>query len=210
MRVACLAGLLLGAGVVHADPAAPSARGPAAVGEAPAEGEAEAKPERKSELTVAFSGGALVPQGAMGADNNPGLDVWGRIGWLTPSGLGLVMNVEYAPLRRDPATVPEDEVVDSHLFAATAGPRFTLGREMVRVWIAGGAGVVVERTATTAADLSSQVDVESALGVSGGGGFDFCFFGSGGVTLAGAYTRGLSSGAEQEYLSVNAGLVFVY
>jgi hypothetical protein len=173
------------------------------------EDETEVK-ERRSELTVAFSGGALVPQGEMGVETNPGLDVVGRVGWLTPSGIGLVMNLEYAPLRRDPGTVADDEVVDAHLFAATAGPRFTLGRDIFRVWLAGGAGVVVERTSTTGSDMSSQVEVESALGVSGGGGLDFCFFGSGGITVAGAYTRGLSSGAEQEYVSVNAGLVFVY
>ena len=39
---------------------------------------------------------------------------------------------------------------------------------------------------------------------------DVYFLGSGGVTLAGAYTRGMSKGAEQQYVSVNAGLVFVY
>jgi hypothetical protein len=162
-----------------------------------------------AQFTFAFAGGALFPQGSMMRETQPGLDVWGRVGWITPSGLGLVMHVEYAPLRRS-AESAADEVVDAHLFAATAGPRFTLGRHLVRVWLAGGAGIVVERVHTTQADQSSVVAVESALGVSGGGGLDLCFFGSGGITLAGAYTRGLTSGAEQDYVSVNAGLVFVY
>jgi hypothetical protein len=132
------------------------------------------------------------------------------VGWITPSGLGLVMHLEYAPLRRSAESVGPDEVVDAHLFAATAGPRFTLGRRLLRAWLAGGAGIVVERVETTSADASSVVQVDSVLGVSGGGGVDLYFLGSGGVTVAGAYTRGLSSGAEQQYLSVNAGLVFVY
>lgn len=195
-----LAGLETGGTAARADEPASS------------EEEPEAKNEKqpKHELTVAFSGGALVPQGSMGAQTNTGLDVWGRVGWLTPSGIGLVMNVEYAPLRRAPEGGSTDEVVDSHLFAATAGPRFTIGREMLRAWLAGGAGVVVERTATSSPAASSKVEVDSVLGVSGGGGLDICFFGSGGVTVAGAYTKGLSSGAEQQYVSVNAGLVFVY
>jgi hypothetical protein len=193
----------------HANVPAPGSGSGVSSADPEATPEGEANPPR-SQFTLAFAGGALVPQGAMGAQTDPGLDVWGRLGWLTPSGLGLVMNVEFAPLRRTPGTTTGDEVVDSQLFAATAGPRFTLGRDVVRVWIAGGAGVVVERTAVTAADLSSEVDVEGVFGVSGGGGLDLCFFGAGGITLAGAYTRGVSGGAETEYVSVNAGLVFVY
>lgn len=173
----------------------------------PAAAEEEAP---RSQFTIAFAGGALVPQGAMGGEIEPGLDVWGRVGWITPSGLGVVMHLEYAPLRPAPQTVAPDAVVDAHLFAATAGPRFTLGRHLLRAWLAGGAGVVVQRVQTTSADLSKVTVVDTVLGVSGGGGLDVYFLGSGGVTLAGAYTRGMSSGAEQQYVSVNAGLVFVY
>jgi len=166
--------------------------------------------QRGSELTVAFAGGALVPRGEMEQQTEAGLDVWGRVGWVTPSGLGLVVHLEYAPLRRGPEEGQPDEVVEAHLFAATAGPRFTIGRDIIRVWLSGSAGVVVERISTTTADLPPVVEVDSALGVSGGGGLDLCFFDAGGLTLAGAYTQGISSGASQKYVSLNAGVVFVY
>src|SRR6185503_15574893 len=95
-----------------------------------AEGEPEPAPQKKSSFSLAFAGGALVPTGSMEAENQPGLDVWGRVGWSAPSGIGLVMHLEYAPLRRDPESQPRDEVIDAHLFAATAGPRVTIGRDV--------------------------------------------------------------------------------
>jgi hypothetical protein len=168
------------------------------------------KKARGSEVTFAFAGGALVPQGSMEEQTQAGLDVWGRIGWATSSGLGLAVHLEYAPLRRDLEGAPRNEVVDAHLFAATAGPRFQIGRNLVRVWVAGSAGVVVERVATTIASAPTVVEVESSLGVSGGGGLDLNLFGSGGLTLAGAYTQGISTGASQKYVSLNAGVMFVY
>jgi hypothetical protein len=206
---------LVGTGVAATAAAQKPAPKPAPPSDPDADGDDAGKLEPEevaphAQFTFAFAGGALFPQGSMTRETQPGLDVWGRVGWTTPSGLGLVMHLEYAPLRRSNESAATDEVVDAHLFAATAGPRYTLGRHLVRVWLAGGAGIVVERVQTTQADQSSVVAVESALGVSGGGGLDLCFLGSGGITLAGAYTRGLSSGAEQDYVSVNAGLVFVY
>jgi hypothetical protein len=172
--------------------------------------EPEDEPVRKrgNEVTISFAGGALVPRGDMEQQTEAGLDVWGRVGWITPSGLGLVLHLEYAPLRRD--VEAPDDVVEAHLFAATAGPRFTIGRDLIRVWLAGSAGVVIERVTTTTADLPSVVEVDTELGVSGGGGLDLCFFGAGGVTFAGAYTQAVSSGAIQRYVSLNAGVVFVY
>ena len=181
---------------------------PALAQEEPLDPDEEPVRKRGSELTVAFAGGALVPRGEMEEQTEAGLDVWGRVGWITPSGLGLVVHLEYAPLRRDVET--PDEVIEAHLFAATAGPRFTIGRDLIRVWLAGSAGVVVERVTTTSPDVPSVVEVDTELGVSGGGGLDFCFFGSGGLTLAGAYTQAVSSGASQRYVSLNAGVVFVY
>jgi hypothetical protein len=204
--LAALTLLLAPAAAIAADPPADEAE--LLPGDDPA---AEAaRDEDGAHFMIAFAGGALLPQGAMEADIEPGLDVWGRFGWITPSGIGVVVHVEYAPLRHTPGSPAVDEVIEAHLFSATAGPRFTLGRRTVRLWISGGAGVMVERTSTTASDQPAQSLTESGLGLSGGGGVDLCFFGSGGITLAGAYTRGVTSGAEQEYVSLNAGLVFVY
>jgi hypothetical protein len=157
-----------------------------------------------SHFTVALAGGALVPQGEMAQDTNAGLDVWGRFGWTAANGLGLVMNLEYAPLRRAAAGSPETDAIDSQIFGAHAAPRLTLGHHAVRFWLAPGAGVVVDRTATATA-----VKVDTAFTLAGQGGFDFFFFENGGLTLAGGYTRALSSATSYEYVSVNAGLMFL-
>jgi hypothetical protein len=138
--------------------------------------------------SVAFAGGALLPQGAMAIATQVGLEVGARFGWSAPSGLGLQLGVDFAPLRR---------ADDAQLFAGTLGPRFTLGHDVIRVWIAGAGGVVVERAAA----------VSSSFALFGLGGLDLHLFGNGGFTFAGQYARGVSSDAT-EYLAVSGGLLF--
>src|SRR5262249_17766197 len=138
--------------------------------------------------SVAFAGGGLFPRGAMAVDTQAGLDVGARVGWSAPFGLGLQLGVDFAPPRRTD---------DGQLFAGTLGPRFTIGRDVVRVWVGGAGGLVVERAAA----------VSSAFTVNGLGGLDLHIFGNGGFTFAGQYARSVSSDS-YEYVAVSGGLLF--
>src|SRR5262249_54944271 len=105
---------------------------------APARAE-EAPPPEHQPCSLAFTGGGLSPQGEMGAVTKPGRDVGARVGWGAASGLGLQRGLEFAPLRQKMA------LEDAQLFAGMLGPRVTIGRDVIRVWIAGAGGVIVER-----------------------------------------------------------------
>lgn len=176
---------------------------------APAYADEEGEDRATSHFTVAFGGGALLPFGEMDPSTEAGLNVTGRIGWNAANGLGLVTNLEYAPLRRESDAALTD--VDSHMFVATAAPRFTLGRKVLRLWVAAGGGVVVERvrTETTSADgILTDTEVDTVPAFNGSSGIDLHFFSNGGLSIAGAYTRSFSDTEVYDYFSVNAGLVF--
>jgi hypothetical protein len=168
---------------------------------------AEPLPVVTSSFDVAFGGGALVPSGPTADTTSAGLDVEGRLGWSSRLGLGLVLAVDYAPLRQKMHA--EGETKDGHLFAGTLEPRFMLGKRFVRAWLSAGPGVVVTRTEVRDSAGASTVTVESGLTVGGQGGLDFLFFDSGGLSLAGGYTRGVSSVEKVQFLAFTAGLVFM-
>ncbi|HKA88279.1 MAG TPA: hypothetical protein VKE22_11455 [Haliangiales bacterium] len=149
---------------------------------------AAAAAEESSYFSFAFGGGALVPQGDMKNDVDPGLDVWGRLGWTSTSGLGLVLGFDWAPLRN----VNDGQ---TSLLQATAEPRFTLGKDVVRLWISAGGGVLAQKGESPRPT------------VNGAGGLDLHVFGNGGFSLIGCYARGISH-AEIDYFCVSAGLVF--
>jgi hypothetical protein len=149
---------------------------------------AAASADEGSYFSFAFGGGALLPTGQMKKVVVGGLDVFGRLGWTSSIGLGLVLGFDWAPLRN------ADTSGQTSLFQATAAPRFTLGTDVLRVWISAGGGVLV-RTGETAFTLN------------GAGGLDLHVFGSGGFSLLGGYARGVSQ-TDVEYFSLSAGLVF--
>jgi hypothetical protein len=151
-----------------------------------------ARADEPQPWSLAFVGGGMFPQGEMSAATRPGLDVGTRVGWSSKSGIGLQLGLAFAPLRQRVATE-----ADSQLFAGTLGPRFTLGRDVLRVWIAGAGGLVLERASA----------VSSAFTVNGLGGLDLHVFGNGGFTFSGEYVRSVSTGAYQ-YLAVTGGLIF--
>jgi hypothetical protein len=179
--------------------------------------DATCPPPPTSHFTIAFTGGALVPRGAMQESANPGLDVGSRIGWTARNNFGFVMNLEYAPLRRDPDPTlgaVADQQVDSNLFVGTLAPRFTIGRSTVRIWFAAGGGVVVEHRSTeiltmTTDTIRTETDTEGAF--SGSSGLELHFFANGGLQFSGGYTRSITSDTKQVYdfFSLDAGLVFV-
>jgi hypothetical protein len=145
--------------------------------------------EESSYFSFAFGGGALAPTGNMRKVVNAGLDLWGRLGWTSASGLGLVLGFDLAPLR----TPTESQKT---LSQAMAAPRFTIGGDVVRVWVSAGGGVLLQKGAQATPTLN------------GGGGLDLHVFGLGGFTVHGGYVRGISSPNEVDYFSVSAGLVF--
>jgi hypothetical protein len=142
----------------------------------------------RAEFDFAFGAGALLPFGDMKQVVDPGLDVWGRLGWVSEGGVGLTLGVDWAPLR-------DQDQTQSHVIQAMATPTLSLGKDLVRFWVAAGGGVVLERGSP------------AAPAVTGESGFDFHFFGSGGVLLSGGYTRGLTQ-TDVDFFSVRAGLVF--
>ena len=164
-------------------------------------------PGPTSGFDVEFGGGALVPSGPMANVTSAGLDVGGRLGWSSRFGLGLVLAVDYAPLRQK--VQPEGETIDGHLFAGSLEPRFTLGKSFVRAWLSAGAGVLIERTEVHETGGASTVTVDSGITLGGQGGLDFLFFDSGGLSLSGGYTRGLAAVEKYQYLAFTAGLLFM-
>jgi hypothetical protein len=164
-------------------------------------------PVASSGFDVEFGGGALVPLGPMATTTSAGLDVGGRLGWSSRFGLGLVLSLDYAPLRQK--AQPEGETIDAHLFAGTLEPRFTVGKSFVRLWLSAGPGVLVGRTDVHETGGASTVTVDSGITVGGQGGLDFLFFDSGGLSLAGGYKRGLAAVDRYQYVAFTAGLLFM-
>jgi hypothetical protein len=159
--------------------------------------------EPESHVTVALSGGAFLPQGDMKSGYKSGLDVLGQVGWNAENGLGVVMSVEYTPVRRRARSALE---VASHMFAAAAAPRYTLGHQTFRMWFSAGGGVVIERTETTLTESLSETTMSTVPTLHGASGIDLHVFETGGLTVSGVYTRSLDR--VYDFFSVGAGLVF--
>jgi hypothetical protein len=178
----------------------------------PAIAHAEDKDGPRSHFTVAFAGGVLVPEGRMADGANASMDVGVRVGWNARNGLGLVLGAEYAPLGREVDAAAGQTDVESHLLAATAGPRFTLGHHWLRVWITADAGLVFERrrTTNTVGETSAEhTEVLNDFVVGGAVGVDLHLFSNGGLTFSGAYTSAVSDHPDYEMITVAGGLVFV-
>jgi hypothetical protein len=195
--------MLLG-GVARAQTPPPAPPSPAAAPEtAP-----PPPPPSPSGFDVEFGGGALIPTGDLALESQAGLDVGGRFGWSSSVGLGLVLSLDYAPLRQK--THAADETSDAHLFYGSLAPRFAFGRSFVRVWLSAGAGVIVERTQTqSVVGGSTSTTTDSGLTLGGQGGLDFLFFDSGGLSVSGGYTKGLAAIDKYQYLAFTAGLLFM-
>ena len=189
-------------GTAHAQTKAPPS--PTAVPEPPP----PPPPPTPSGFDIEFGGGALIPTGDLAHDSQPGLDVGGRFGWSSGVGLGLVVSLDYAPLRQKSHAAGETS--DGHLFYGSLEPRFAIARSFVRVWLSAGAGVIVERTQTqSTVGGGTSATTDSGLTVGGQGGLDFLFFDSGGLSVAGGYTKGLSAIDKFEYMAFTAGLTFM-
>lgn len=195
----------LAAGTAHAQTPPP---GPPPSPTAAPEPPPPAPPPTPSGFDIEFGGGAMIPMGDLALESQAGLDVGGRFGWTSSVGLGLVVSLDYAPLREKTRSV--DEATDAHLFYGSLAPRFAFGRSFVRVWLSAGAGVILERTQTQSV-VGGQTTSSTDSGVTVGGqaGLDFLFFDSGGLSVSGGYTKGLSAIEKFQYLAFTAGLTFM-
>jgi hypothetical protein len=160
-----------------------------------------------SYFSLALSGGIISPLGTMSDGHRSGLAAAAHIGWTADSGLGVAVNSEYSPL--PPAANPGVIVKESHLGAASLTPRFTLGHHTLRMWVAAGGGVVMERTRTEFVDSSSEVEFDYEAAAVGGAGLELHMFDSGGLSLVGNYTRSLQD-TRYQFLSVTGGLVLTF
>jgi hypothetical protein len=150
-------------------------------------GRASADPVAKSEpkgaqWTLTLSGGALVPLGVMRDGYQDALVAGMRFGVRAKVGIGLELAVDYSPLphREGPSVTS-----DTNYGTVALLPGWTLGSGTLRLQIAGGGGVALERLVSrSAAGFTEKVAMPAAIGqfgiqlhVTKGGGF---------VLLAGA------------------------
>jgi len=160
----------------------------------------ETKPAERGYWHASLLGGVTVPTSAMGELYKRGVAANLRIGYTGRSGLGLTISGAYSPL----ATRSPSLGAESHLVLATATPRFTLGREFLRVWVGAGGGVAIERSSN--GTLSRTRAEPLALGE---GGAEFHVFSSGGLTLQGNYARSFGD-LDAQLVSFLGGLIFTF
>ena len=126
------------------------------------------------------------------------------------NGVGLALTTEYAPLKPEvPEGADPTTTIDSHFATLTITPRFTLGHKMLRVWVAAGGGVVMQRTATTIRDTTST-DTSYETAAVGEASLELHLFQSGGLSIAGNYTHSFGNDIEARLYSVFGGLVFTF
>jgi hypothetical protein len=157
---------------------------------------------------ASFLGGMAVPVQQMTDDRKAGVAATVRLGWTSRSGLGLSIAGEYSPL---PFKVSERNVtVASHLGIVAGGPRFTLGKRKVRLWLGGAGGVVVERTRMTIDGDSQGADSALEPAAVGEAGLELHLFENGGLALNGSYAHSFGRTVQARLGSLVGGLVFTF
>jgi hypothetical protein len=172
---------------------------------------------KKPYWLVSFVGGVLVPVGETADQRQVGLGVGLRVGYTTRIGLGLAMVAQYSPLpvSSPPAggdSAPATDVTENHFVTAALVPRFTLGRDVLRLTLGAGGGGIMEQTRSRAADDpdgQTLVDSVFAPAAIGEVGIETHFWGSGGIVVTGSYLRSFGD-REAEVGSVLGGLIFTF
>ena len=184
----------------------------AALALCPAEAAARSK---KPYWMVSFVGGALVPVGDTAEKRDVGLGVGLRVGYTTRSGLGLALEAEYSPLPVAEAPGQSDGVADvvtdNHFAAAALVPRFTLGRDVLRLTLGAGGGGIMEQTRSHPAGEGGKTTADTVFAPAAIGelGVEIHFWGSGGVVLSGSYLRSFGD-REAEIGALLGGLIFTF
>ena len=184
----------------------------AALAVCPADAAAKAK---KPYWMVSFVGGALVPVGDTASERDVGLGVGLRVGYTTKIGLGLALEAEYSPLPvAEPAAedgAVADVVTDNHFAAAALMPRFTLGRELLRLTLGAGGGGIMEQTRSRPAGEGGETRADTVFAPAAIGelGIELHFWGSGGLAVSGSYLRSFGD-REAEIGALLGGLIFTF
>jgi hypothetical protein len=188
----------------------------AALALCPADAAARSK---KPYWMVSFVGGALVPVGDTASERDVGLGVGLRVGYTTRIGLGVTLEAEYSPLpvagsagqTGADSGAAADVVTDNHFAAAALVPRFTLGRDLLRLTLGAGGGGIMEQTRSHPAGDSgaTRADTVFAPAAIGELGIELHFWGSGGVVVSGSYLRSFGD-RESEIGAVLGGLIFTF
>lgn len=164
--------------------------------------------------SVTFLGGVLSPQGPMADTHKAALLTGARVSWTHKSGFGIVVHGEYSPLPRRLGALAPLETYETHFGVATIGPRFVLGRGFARLWASGGGGVSYEHTTRKYRDDMGRPVEETnddvAPVVVATTGLELHFMKSGGVLVAGTYTKTYKRAVPRKYVALVGGLVFVF
>lgn len=148
--------------------------------------------------SMSLAGGAAFPLADYAADHEQALGAHAALGYTGASGLGLAVHAGYSPL---PVGRSEQsrEVRDNHVVHAALAPRFTLGRNTLRLFLGGGGGVYFEQRAETRTAPAALAQA----------GLELHVLGAGGLTLGGSYVRTFADAAAQ-LASAHAGFVLTF
>lgn len=163
-------------------------------------------------LSVAFSGGLMIPRASLAEARSPGLTAGLLVAYTGESGLGLSAAAEYAPLPRQRGGDPSSAARESHVASATLAPRFTLGRGSLRAWVAAGGGVVFDYESLErpgSGDANEEFSYEPVA--SGALGLELHAFDSGGFLFKTHYRRSLTrSEPRYELMTWTGGLLLEF
>lgn len=165
-----------------------------------------ARPESGSYFSLAFAGGVLMPDGDIAERYDPGLTAQLSFGFTSSFGLGISALVAYSPLRGQPLPGTSRE---SHLGQAVLAPRYVLGDGTLRVWVAAGGGAVALRERTETGELAAETQQDIEPLAAGSAGLELHVFESGGIGVAGRYSRSFGQLAAELY-SITGGLVLTF
>lgn len=159
---------------------------------------------------LALAGGMLVPFDQMADDHQPSLAGNMRVGWVSSLGLGIDLALEYSPLSRQPQN--PDDIYEIHFATAGVMPRFTLGKKLIRLWLAAGGGMTFEHvehvSAGGGAGLEPTISRISPAGM-GAAGLELHAFSGVGLAVTGSYTRNFGD-SDYQMLNVTGGLAITF
>lgn len=150
---------------------------------------------------LSFHGGAAFPLKAYAETHDQALGASAALSYTGTSGLGVGVHAGYSPLPvSDESTDPDfDTSQDNHVVHAALAPRFTLGRNTLRLFVGAGGGVLFEQAAVTRTAAAALAQA----------GLELHILGAGGLTVGGSYVRALAN-ATAQLATAHAGFVMTF
>lgn len=156
-----------------------------------------------------MGGGMMLPLEEVSETYQESLAASIRLGWISRLGLGVDMTLDYSPASRQPT--PADDVFEVHLLSAGVMPRFTLGRKMIRVWLAAGGGLTYEHSehvSTEGIGLEPTTNKYAPTGM-GAAGIQVYAFSGVGLAVTGSYAHSIGD-LTYQLLNVTGGLAVTF